>query len=141
MGSSAGQAELVLPPLHFMHVVRHEKKLQIEPRHDRCKAQEEPFPVKHPLHHCFAPSMTAERKVFQHVKNGTVQRRNTELHLLLRARSFRPKLYAEACIGANVRLQVQLCPCCTLRSLHPVTVEVLQEHQQNGKGKEHAQCK
>ena len=64
VGASAGQAELVLPSLHFVDVVGHEKELQIKPRDNCCEAQEEPFPVQDPLHHRFAPSMTAERKVF-----------------------------------------------------------------------------
>ena len=141
VGASAGQAELVLPSLHFVDVVGHKKELQIEPRNECREAQEQPLPVQDPLHHRFAPSMPAEREVFQNIKDGTVQRRDTQLHLFLGARRFWPKLYAEACIRANVRLQVELRPRCTLRSLHPVAMEVLQEHQQKGKGKEPSQCK
>ena len=128
---AAGQAELLLPIPHLVNVVCHEEILHIEPCDQPAKAEEEPLPVQDPLHHGLAAPVAAERKVFQDIEYCTIQRRNAKLHLLLRAGGLWAELNPQASVRTDLRLQVEPSPCGPLLPLHPMTVKVLQEDQQD----------
>jgi len=131
----------LLKIVHLPNLKRKHKALQIEPQDHSSESEEEPLPVHDPLHHRLAPPMPAEGVVLEGVKDCAVQGRHPKLHFLLRTSSLGAQLDTKLMIRAYVRLQIEPSAGRTLRTIHPVLLEIFQKHKAHREQQEGAEGK
>ena len=131
----------LLKIVHFPNLKGEHKALQIEPQDHSTESEEEPLPMRHPLHHCLAAPMSTEGVILQCVKNGAVQRRYPKLHFLLCTGSLRTKLNTKLVVRAHVRLQIEPSAGRPLRTIHPVLLKIFQKHKAHRKTQKGAKGK